>query len=610
MKNSCRTMLGVAGFSILFCAVSFSDEADRWQSLVDAGNGAVRKQEFVAAKKFFDQALKEAERAGFDDPRVSKSFKLIGDLYFTQHRYDEAKTYYSRSEACEDGARSLRAADMNLAAGDFVRAKEAAQMALKQVESKVGAQDVLLTPYLLGLAKAEKALLQEGEAEETLNRILRILRGTNEESKEFASALDLLGQVYDDQTNYTEAEPLLRRALTIRQKTLNSDDSELEATFTHLAEHYRRMGRAADAEPFVRQAAAVREHGLVHLKEYVDKENGFRLRVPNAWTNKAATIAFLIPGFLVSFQSSDMMSAILVQRFSLPAGRDASAVYESAGATMAFMGKVEVIGEENVLLSGLPARRIVLSMPSGKMKLRDWTTLLATQSQLWILQVLGPEDAMSSTDKGYYRAAQSISESFAFLDPVLQVIKTQAVAPPPPVSAITAGGANCRRYVNREVGMQIALPDGWHESGENAPSFREGKTVVLNRTGTLAVVILGREELEASPELYLKTLRGNLMQGTENFQELSLEKATHQGLRGTRTVWLTRENGIDYRNLVEVFSTGNQHYRVIARAPTEVFDRYATAFDAMLESVQFLSAAAQPPADNLSPIQTNTGPKP
>jgi tetratricopeptide (TPR) repeat protein len=499
---------------------------------------------------------------------------------------------------------------MNFVAGDFVRAKEAAQMALKQLEPKVGAQDVLLTPYLLGLAKAEKALMQEAEAEETLNRVLRLLRGTNEESKEFASALDLLGQVYDDQSKYTEAEPLLRRALTIRQKTLNPDDSELEATFTHLAEHYRHMGRAADAEPFAKQAAAVREQGLVHLKEYVDKENGFRLRVPNAWTSKAATIAFLMPGFLASFQSSDMMSAVLVQRFPMPAGRDASAVYESAGTTMAFMGKAEEIGEENVLLSGLPARRIVLSMPGGKVKLRDWATLLATQSQLWILQILGPEDAMSSTDTAYYRAAQSISESFVFLDPVLPVVKTQAVAPPPPVSAITAGGANCRRYANREVAMQIALPDGWHESGENGPSLHEGKTVVLNRTGTLAVVILGRDELEASPELYLKTLRANMVQGTENFQELLLEKTTHQGLQGTRTVWLTRENGIDYRNLLEVFSAGNQHYRVIARAPSEVFDRYATAFDAMLESVQFLPVAAQPPADILPPAKTNPGPKP
>jgi tetratricopeptide (TPR) repeat protein len=610
MKKFRRAMLGVAPFSILFCAVSFSAEADRWQSLVDAGNGAVRKQQYVAAKKFFDQALKEAERAGFDDPRLSKSFKLIGDLYFMQKRYDEARTYYSRSEACDVNAGNLRAADMDFAAGDFVRAKEAAQMALKQVESKVGAQDVLLAPSLLRLAKAEKALMQEGVAGETLNRVLRILRGTNEESKEFASALDLLGQVYDDQTKYTEAEPLLRRALTIRQKTLNPDDSELEATFTHLAEHYRGMGRAADAEPFAKQAAAVREQGLVHLKEYVDKENGFRLRVPNAWTNNTATTALLIPGFLVSFQSSDAISGVLVQRFPMPAGRDASAVYESAGATMAFMGKVEEIGEENILLSGLPARRIVLSMTSEKMKLRDWATLLATQSQLWILQILGPEDAMSSTDTAYYRAAQSISESFAFLDPVLQVVKNQAVAPPPPLVAITADGANCRRYFNRDVAMQIALPDGWHEAGETVASLREGKTVVLNRTGTLAVVILGREELEASPELYLKTLRSNMVQGTENFQEFSLEKATHQGLQGTRTVWLTRESGVDYRNLVEVFSAGNQHYRLIARAPTEVFDRYATAFNAMLESVQFLSVAAQPPADNLPPIQANTRPRP
>jgi hypothetical protein len=274
------------------------------------------------------------------------------------------------------------------------------------------------------------------------------------------------------------------------------------------------------------------------------------------------------------------------------------------------MGKGEDVGEENVVLSGLPARRIQFAMASGKLTLRDWATLLVTRSQLWVLHVIGPEEAMSSPGSPYYRAAQSIGDSFTFLDPALQVIKAQALAPPPPLQTITGDAEHCRRYLNREVAMQILLPDGWRESGQSSPSFREGKTVVLNRVGTLAVVIMGREELEASPELYLKTLQGSLREGTENLQQISEEKVTRQGHPGARMVLVTRENGIDYRNVLEVFSAGKEHFRVIARAPAEVFDRYASAFDDMLQSVEFPAVAGQPPVSNPMPPQITTSPKP
>jgi len=268
------------------------------------------------------------------------------------------------------------------------------------------------------------------------------------------------------------------------------------------------------------------------------------------------------------------------------------------------------MGEENVLLSGLPARRIQLTIANGRLKGRDWATLLVTQNQVWALHVIGPEAAMSSPETPYYRAAQSISDSFAFLDPALQVIKGQALAPPPPLQTITGDASHCRRYENREVAMQILLPDGWRESGQSAPSFGEGKTVVLNRAGTLAVIILGREVLEASPELYVKTLQSSLRQGTEHFQQISEANVTRQGRPGTRLILVTKEDGIDYRSVLEVFSTGNEHYRIVARAPAEVFDRYASAFDEMLQSVQFIAIAGQAPPDNLMPAQIAPTSKP
>jgi tetratricopeptide (TPR) repeat protein len=606
-------MLGIAGFSILFCAVSFSAEADRWQSLVDAGNAASHKREIVAARKLYDQALRVAERAGLNDPRVGKTFKLIGDLYFSQIEYDEAKHFYSRAEALAAALRNLNWADESFRGGGFDRAKQSAQTALDQLERTVGHQDVLLTPALISLAKAEKALLQESEAEATLNRALKLLQPSFAESREMASALDLQGQVSDDKNKFAEAEPLLKSALELRRKILDADDPEMEASLEHLAEHYRRTGSIADAESFKKQAIAVQGKGLLNLKEYVDKENGFRLRVPNVWSSPSTAsslIALQVPGALAAFASSDMGGGVLVQRLSIPPGRDSSAIYDSMGQTMAAASKGQDVGQVNVVLSGLPARRIMMNTGFGNGILRDWTTVLVAQNQLWVLHVIGPEEAMASPDSPYYRAAQSISDSFAFLDSVLPTIKAQAVAPPAPLQTITGAAGTCQRYQNREVAMEILLPDGWHESGQTSPSLGQGKIVVLSRVGTLAVVILAREQLEASPELYLKSLQNNLRESAENFRQVSEEKVTRQGRQGTQAVLATRESGIDYRMVMEVFSAGNEHYRVVARAPSEVFDRYATAFDAMLESVQFLPIAGQQPADTLSPNRTKLGPNP
>ena len=348
-----KTVVHAAGLSILCCAVIIGSDAGHWQSLVDAGNGAVRRHDYAAARKFFDQALAEAERSGFDDPRVGKSFKVLGDLYFAQQKYDEAKTYYSHAEAVGVNAENFRAGEMAFAAGDFAGAKRVAEMSLKNAESKVGGHDVLLTPSLISLGKAEKALLQDAAAEETLNRAIKLLQSSGAESKELAAALDLLGEVFDDQNKYADAEPLLKRSLDIRQKILAAEDPQLETSFNDLAEHYRRMGRTADAESFQKQASAIRDKGLLNLKEYVDRENGFRLRVPNAWLNASTLSSYPVPGALVVFQSSDMSSAVMVQRVPIPPGRDSS-VYESFGQTMTTMGMGQDVGDENVVLSGLP----------------------------------------------------------------------------------------------------------------------------------------------------------------------------------------------------------------------------------------------------------------
>ena len=72
---------------------------------------------------------------------------------------------------------------------------------------------------------------------------------------------------------------------------------------------------------------------------------------------------------------------------------------------------------------------------------------------------------------------------------------------------------------------------------------------------------------------------------------------------------ITTESGVDFRNVIEVFSTGKEHYRIVARAPTESYKNYAQTLDQMLESVEFMPLEAQPPPAGPLPSPTGIGPE-
>jgi tetratricopeptide (TPR) repeat protein len=79
--------------------------------------------------------------------------------------------------------------------------------------------------------------------------------------------LDGSGDYLDDRGRYTEAEPLYRRALTIREKLLGPDHPDSAASLNRLAALCRHQGRYTEAELLYRRALAIREKsfGPVHL---------------------------------------------------------------------------------------------------------------------------------------------------------------------------------------------------------------------------------------------------------------------------------------------------------------------------------------------------------
>src|SRR5262245_31093635 len=82
----------------------------------------------------------------------------------------------------------------------------------------------------------------------------------------FSMAQDLEEALLDQQANqlyqqgqYADAEPLVKRALAIREKTLGPEHRDVGVLLYNLAVLYDIQGRYADAEPLYKRALAIRE---------------------------------------------------------------------------------------------------------------------------------------------------------------------------------------------------------------------------------------------------------------------------------------------------------------------------------------------------------------
>ncbi len=101
------------------------------------------------------------------------------------------------------------------------------------------------------------------EAEPIFKRALAIReKNLGPNHPDVATTLSYLALLYHDQGRYTDAEPLFKRSLGIHEKVLGPDHPDVAATLNNLAELYRAQGRYADAEPLYKRSLAIREKGL------------------------------------------------------------------------------------------------------------------------------------------------------------------------------------------------------------------------------------------------------------------------------------------------------------------------------------------------------------
>jgi CHAT domain-containing protein/Flp pilus assembly protein TadD len=75
-------------------------------------------------------------------------------------------------------------------------------------------------------------------------------------------SLNNLALLYQEQGRYADAEPLYKRSLAIRQKTLGPDHPDVATSLNNLAWLYKDQGRYADAEPLYKRSLAIKETSL------------------------------------------------------------------------------------------------------------------------------------------------------------------------------------------------------------------------------------------------------------------------------------------------------------------------------------------------------------
>lgn len=150
-----------------------------------------------------------------------------------------------------------------------------------------------------------------------------------------------------------------------------------------------------------------------------------------------------------------------------------------------------------------------------------------------------------------------------------------------------------RQYASETLGMRIMLPEDWVLLTEAAPTTTTPGTAIFGRPGALVALVLVHEHLESTPDMYLKLMETQ-MKKREGFARIAQASAARDNLAGTRWTMRWMENDIPYRGVMEIYSSRDEHFRIMFGAPEEMFERYTAALNEAIKSVQFTALKISP----------------
>ncbi len=167
----------------------------------------------------------------------------------------------------------MRAGDSALERGDYARAVEALEAAVKKAQS-FGEGDQRLLESLTSLAMLYDIQGRSSEAD-VLYRQVRDTKRAGDEYFKGGIRSSKLGEHFKEEGRYSEAEVLFKRALVLYEEALGKDHQDVAYTLSHLAVLFMIQGRYYEAEALHKRTLAINEKvlGSDHPRVSADLNN-------------------------------------------------------------------------------------------------------------------------------------------------------------------------------------------------------------------------------------------------------------------------------------------------------------------------------------------------
>jgi tetratricopeptide (TPR) repeat protein len=201
----------------------------QWKALNDQVIPLATGGNLDKAEKLARQGLAEAEKTfGPAHRNTEISVSNLALVLRFQKRFDESEKYYRRA------------------------------LALR--EKLLGEAHPSTALLMLNFADVLHAQKKYAEAERLQRTVLPVFEKAHGDDPKTATALNNLGANLQMQGRYKEAEPVLLRALAMKEKTLGAMSLSVANTLSNLAEVCDALGRKAEAEKHRARMQEIRKH--------------------------------------------------------------------------------------------------------------------------------------------------------------------------------------------------------------------------------------------------------------------------------------------------------------------------------------------------------------
>ena len=271
IHNAVWCLAAVTGLACAPGAVLAQDAG--WQADHDAGWAAYKEGRFAEAEKRLRAAETEARAFGAEDPRLATTLDHLAWVVCAEGKPAEGEPLAKSALAIRektlgpehpDVVKSLNTLaclyDMD---GKPKEAKPIYERCLALAEKAHGKEHPGVAAVLDNLATVDHALGDNDEAEAAYKRASRSARRPRTGSRStWPRPSTTSGFSMSRRGKYAEAEPLLKRALAIREKALGTDHPDVATSLEALGLLYTKQGKTAAAEPLLKRSLAIYESGL------------------------------------------------------------------------------------------------------------------------------------------------------------------------------------------------------------------------------------------------------------------------------------------------------------------------------------------------------------